>query len=109
MDGSKSKAAVSFSKTLRALLVDEGEKTKKGKEGDSFLKLKNVEWLVKSVWQKAISGESWAVSFIAERVEGKVSQQVDLDGNLNLGFQANIDAIEEGIMEVQKKKGENAD
>jgi len=32
--------------------------------------------------RKAIDGEAWAVQFIAERVEGKITQPMDLDVNL---------------------------
>lgn len=81
-DGSKSRAAVEFSKNLRQLLVKEGEEVKKGQVGEQTVRLKNVEWLVKSVWRKAIAGEAWAVTFIAERVEGKISQPVDMQGRI---------------------------
>lgn len=87
------------------MLVSEGEIKAKGQnELGDVVKLKKMQWLVRSVWQKAIAGESWAVQFIADRVEGKVSQQVDISGDVNLGFQANLDAIEEGIKKAKKKK-----
>ena len=88
-NGSKSKAAVAFNKSLRELLINEGEKTKTGKDtSGNKVSLKNVEWLSISVWQKAIKGESWAVQFIAERTEGKVTQPVsgEIDHNLNFNF-----------------------
>ena len=83
MNGAKSKAAVEFNKTLRQLLVAEGERESTGQIGEKTLRMKNVEWLVKSVWKKAIKGESWAVTFIAERIEGKVTQPVDLKGKID--------------------------
>ena len=87
MDGSKSKEAVAFSKTLRALLVEEGEAITRAVDKDgNIVEKRKVEFLVKSVWKKAIEGESWAVIFIAERVEGKVSQNIDIDGNMDLTY-----------------------
>ena len=82
MNGSKSRAAVEFNKNLRELLVEEGEKEQTGHLGENTLKLKKVEWLVKSVWKKAIDGESWAVNFIADRVEGKITQPIDMSGQI---------------------------
>ena len=87
MDGSKSKEAVAFSKTLRALLVEEGEAITRAVDKDgNIVEKRKVEFLVKSVWKKAIEGESWAVNFIAERTEGKVAQQIGIDGNLGLTY-----------------------
>ena len=84
--GQKNKAAVAFHKQLRELIVKEGEKKAKGKgEKGDIVNLKKVEWLVISVWQKAIAGESWAVQFIAERVEGRVVQPVE--GPLSISYQ----------------------
>ena len=85
-NGSKSKAVVAFNKTLRELLVAEGEQIQKGTIGETTIKLKKVEWLVKSIWKKAIEGESWAVNFIAERVEGKVEQPVGITGKVKLSM-----------------------
>lgn len=82
MNGSKSKAAVEFNKTLRELLITEGEKEQLGQLGETTAKLKKVEWLIKAVWNKAISGEAWAVQFIAERTEGKVTQPIDTKANV---------------------------
>lgn len=104
-NGQISKKRLAFNKTIRDMLVSEGEIKAKGQnELGDVVKLKKMQWLVRSVWQKAIAGESWAVQFIADRVEGKVSQQVDISGDVNLGFQANLDAIEEGIKKAKKKK-----
>ena len=82
--GQITKKRLEFNKNLRDLLINEGEKTQVGSVGDkenpTFIKLKKVEWLVRSVWQNAILGESWAVNFIAERTEGKVTQPIDHSG-----------------------------
>ena len=85
-NGQISKKRLEFNKTIRDLLVDEGETLQQGQIGENVVKLKKVEWLMKSVWKKAIEGESWAVNFIAERVEGKVSQNIDIYGNMDLTY-----------------------
>ena len=79
--GPVSKERLAFNSTLRILLVAEGEKERNGKVGENeFITKKNVEWLIKSVWDKAIKGESWAVNFIADRVEGKITQPLEHTG-----------------------------
>jgi len=84
--GQISKKRLAFNKELRELIVKEGEEIQAGTIGEKSTKLKKVEWLIKSVWKKAIDGEAWAVNFIAERVEGKISQPIDIDANVT--FQA---------------------
>ena len=74
--GQMSKNRLTFNRTLRELIVEEGEQLYAGTMGGQTVKLKKVQWLVKSVWNAAIKGESWAVTFIAERTEGKVTQPV---------------------------------
>ena len=80
--GQISKKRLAFNKELRELIVSEGEQVQRGTIGEKSVKLKKVEWLIKSVWKKAIEGEAWAVNFIAERVEGKISQPIDIDANV---------------------------
>ena len=82
--GQVSKSRLKFNKELRELLIDEGEKKQTGSIGKKTVKLKRVEWLVKSIWRNAIAGESWAVNFIADRVEGKITQPLDVEGDLSL-------------------------
>jgi len=81
-NGQISKERLAFNRTLRELIVTEGEKEWEGVFNNEKVKLKRVEWLVKSVWKKAIEGESWAVNFIAERVEGKITQPIDMSGQI---------------------------
>ena len=76
-NGQISKERLEFNRSLRELLVSEGEKEWTGVLDNEKIKLKKVEWLVKSVWKKAIDGEAWAVNFIADRVEGKVTQPIE--------------------------------
>lgn len=80
--GQISKKRLAFNRELRELLVAEGEQIQAGSIGEKAVKLKKIEWLIKSVWKKAIEGEAWAVNFIAERVEGKIAQPIDLDANV---------------------------
>ena len=81
-NGQISKERLAFNRSLRELLISEGEEEWTGVIDNENLKLKKVVWLVKSVWKKAIEGEAWAVNFIAERVEGKVIQPIDADANI---------------------------
>jgi hypothetical protein len=82
--GQISKGRLTFNRTLKELIVAEGES--KHKDGVSQVTLKKVEWMVKVVWNAAMKGEAWAVQFIAERTEGKVTQPVgntaDTDGKM---------------------------
>jgi len=83
--GQISKNVLAFNRTLRELLITEGERLKKGKDDEGKrVAVKKVEWLAKVVWQKAPSGESWAVQFIAERVEGKVTQPFEHSGSVGV-------------------------
>ena len=88
--GPVSKERLAFNKSLRELLVKEGKRKQVGtigdKENPKIVRLKKVEWLVKAIWQQAIKGESWAVNFIAERVEGKVTQPIEHSGAVKLKF-----------------------
>jgi hypothetical protein len=75
-NGQISHKVLTFNRTLRDLLITEGEEMETGKIGEKTLHLKRVLWLIKSVWRAAIAGEAWAVNFIAERTEGKISQPI---------------------------------
>lgn len=81
-NGQISKKRLAFNKELRELIVTEGEQVQQGTIGEKSVKLKKIQWLIKCVWKKAIDGEAWAVNFIAERVEGKIAQPIDVDANI---------------------------
>ena len=85
-NGQISKGVLAFNRSLRELLIAEGEKKQTDAEGK--VTLKKVEWLTKVVWNMALKGEHWAVEFIAERTEGKVTQPVsgalDTSGTLTI-------------------------
>jgi len=87
--GQISKKRIEFNKNIRDLLITEGESESKGKdESGKIISLRKVEWLIKSVWQKAIKGESWAVNFIAERTEGKITQPISGEMKVVHNFKA---------------------
>jgi len=88
-NGQISKKRLAFNKSLRELLVAEGDVIQGIEVKGQVIKAKKLEWLIKAVWNKAINGEAWAVQFIADRVEGKISQPVGADETL----QAILDRI----------------
>jgi len=77
---------LAFNRSLRELIVIEGETkhtTLVGDEGHKTkVTFKKVEWMIKVLWNAAMKGEAWAVQLIAERTEGKITQPVE--GDLNL-------------------------
>ena len=76
--GQTSQKVLAFNKTLRELIVTEGER--KHTDADGKVTLKKVDWLVKVLWNQALKGEHWAMEFIADRVEGKVTQALEHTG-----------------------------
>ncbi len=77
--GQISHNVLAFNKTLRELIVSEGEQKHTALVEGNKVTLKKVEWAVKVLWNAAMKGEAWAIQFIAERTEGKVTQPVDGD------------------------------
>lgn len=78
--GQRNRAAVAFTRTLRELIVREGERSL-SVQGE---KHKKVEWMVRQLWSKAIAGEAWAVAMIFERVEGRVKTELELSGSVSV-------------------------
>ena len=78
--GQIGKSVLKFNKCLRDLIITEGERKHTDAEGK--VTLKKVEWLTRVVWNKALQGEPWAVTFIAERTEGKVTQPIAAEQNI---------------------------
>lgn len=76
--GQRNREAVAFARTLRELIVKEGEKSVTDSDGKRRKKIENV---VQVMYDKAMLGEAWAVQMIFERTEGKVAQP---NTNLNL-------------------------
>jgi len=74
---------LAFNRSLRELIVSEGEAKHTALIGEEGAKVKvtltKVEWMVKVVWNAAMKGEAWAVQFIAERTEGKIMQPIGGD------------------------------
>jgi len=60
---------------LRAAFPDELKKIDK-------LQLQDALWL--SAYMHAIKGESWAFNMIADRLEGKPTQQIEAKGDVTL-------------------------
>lgn len=82
--GQIGQSVLTFNRTLRELIVAEGEK--KHTDTQSQVTLKKVEWMVRVLWNEALKGEHWAMEFIAERVEGKVTQPVSGEFSHTLSF-----------------------
>lgn len=83
--GQRNKAAVSFARSLREYIVKEGKVALKyvddsGKQHT----LTKIEAVVRTVYKEAINGNLVAVNFIAERVEGKVKDQLELTGEVGI-------------------------
>lgn len=97
-EGQRNSEAVAFSRQLRALIVSEGEKTLTLDNGNKITK---VEAMIQRVWSEAIKGEQWATVFIAERVEGKVTQPISFgkmtDAELRDFIAQQLGAIGSGV------------
>ena len=81
-NGQRSAAAVNFSRNIRELIVTVGEEITTLENGRRISK---IEGVVRAAYNQAIAGDSAARLFIAERVEGKAAQQIDVtnsDGSL---------------------------
>ena len=75
--GQRNKAAVSFSRSLREYIVNHGETKVTLPNGR---KIKRIEAVVVAIYNEAIKGNMQAATFIAERVEGKIKDQVEVTG-----------------------------
>lgn len=96
-NGQRNSASVAFSRTLRELIVIIGEKEHSINLDGKTITKKNVEWMIESLWAKARSGKQDAIDFIAERIEGKVTQPIGGDPNKPL----------EIILKVQRDRTTN--
>lgn len=94
--GQRNKEAVAFSRTLRAILVEIGEEIKEVRDDQNRLvgRKKNVEWLARVIWREALKGKEVFVSFIADRVEGKITQPFDHSGDISVDGELTIRVIE---------------
>ncbi len=87
--GQRNKAAVAFGKSLREYIVKEGKAPLTLENGK---KISKIEAVVRTIYKEAILGNMAAVTFLADRVEGKVKDELDL--NANGGIQIRV--IREG-------------
>lgn len=79
--GQINKAAVSFGKKLRDMLVEEGLTKTSSINGESKERIKRV---VERIYDEAEVGEAWAVQLIFDRVDGKVTQPIDGIGDISV-------------------------
>ena len=75
--GQRNKAAVSFSRSLREYIVNHGETKLTLPNGK---KIKRIEAVVTAIYNEAMKGNMQAATFIAERVEGKIKDQLEVTG-----------------------------
>jgi hypothetical protein len=73
--GGRTKAQAAFSRSLREYIVKEG---KVALTLDNGKKVSKIEAVVRAIYKEAITGNMQAVNFIAERVEGKVKDELDV-------------------------------
>lgn len=83
--GQRNAGAVAFSRTLRELIVIIGEKNHSVNLDGKTITKKNVEWMIESLWGRARGGHQDAIDFIAERIEGKVTQPIGEDPAMQFG------------------------
>ena len=93
-NGSVSKKRLGFNRVLRELLIDEGETDTIITSADGTqAKIQKVKALVKVVWNQALKGEQWATNFIADRIEGKVPFNVDMDHSGSIDGTLKVEVI----------------
>ncbi len=83
-NGQRNAESVAFTRALRQALVDSGN------EPSSVRKLATqgmtrYQAMIQSIWKKAERGTPWAVEFIAERTEGRVTQPIGQDPAMPFG------------------------
>lgn len=85
-NGQRSSKVVAFSRTLRELIVKEGqsEYTAIDSQTGKRVTRTKIEWAIQTLYAAALDGQSWALLFIAERVEGKIKEQVEQSGGLTV-------------------------
>jgi acid phosphatase class B len=71
--GQRNKAAVAFARSLREYIVKRGEEKITLPDGK---KIKRIESVVMALYKEAIFGNMTAIQFIADRVEGKVTDSL---------------------------------
>ena len=80
--GQRNKAAVSFARSLREYIIKEGKVSLKYVDDKTgkIHKATKIETVVRAVYREAMQGNMQAVNFIAERVEGKIKDQLEVTG-----------------------------
>lgn len=100
-NGQRSAEVVAFGRSLRELIVTVGEEVTTLPDGR---KISKIEGVVRAAYRQAIEGDASARSFIAERVEGKVTQPTELTGKDGAAIQMEA-VIDAGIAKVFGEDG----
>ena len=80
---------LAFIRTLKEMIVAEGETKHTTLIEGQKVTFTKAQWMVKVLWNEAMKGEAWAVQFIAEKVEGKVTQPITGELSHTLKFEFN--------------------
>lgn len=85
-NGQRSKAAVQFTRALREMIVNEGNKkhTITNPNTGEKVTLTKIEWVVIAAYNAAVQGDAKARDWISERTEGKVPDNFKHEGGITL-------------------------
>ena len=81
------------------ILNDIGDETTIQVIDDKEVKITNRKLLMINTYQRAIAGESWAVQFIADRIEGKARQIMEIDIDQKISMVEVAQALSESYTE----------
>ena len=81
VSGQRNKAAVDLTKSFRDVLVMIGGESLVSEFGGKPVSKKKIEWLGMKLWALALSGDIAAIKELLDRMEGKVSQPLEHNGN----------------------------
>lgn len=79
-NGQTSAVVAAFTRGLRAALATEAEQPSRARRG-----LTRYQSMIRKVWDLAEKGVPWAVDYVSERVEGKVTQPIGMDASMPFG------------------------
>lgn len=78
--GQMNKAALSFGRQIREMLIEEGLKETTSISGQEAKT--RIQRVVERVYDEAELGQPWAVQTIFERVDGKITQPIENTGTV---------------------------
>lgn len=73
-NGQRNREAVAFTKLLREMLIEQGLSLVDG--------VPRIERVIRRVYDAAEAGESWAVALLFDRIEGRVTQPIENEGDV---------------------------